>query len=141
MAYVAIDADDFRELFDRGQFTYGDCLPNIRTKDIEEAISEAEAVFNEDLIDDDDIHAKAKLYLTAHFLTLDKWGADGGGQSIYDSLQRSANGISETLNIPQWMKQGDFAAYTTTFYGQKFLMLCKPYLDGGVVGIYGVTTP
>lgn len=136
-----ITTSDFKTLFDRGQFSFGATLPDVRDKDIEEAIFEAESVFNEDLIDDEDICEKAKLYLTAHFLTIDLELANSGGQPIGIQQSRSADGISESLAIPEWMKEGDFALYITTGYGIKYLMLCKPYLDGAVYAVEGATLP
>jgi hypothetical protein len=39
------------------------------------------------------------------------------------------------------MKQGEFAFYATTYYGQKWLILSKPYLDGAVFSVEGGTMP
>jgi hypothetical protein len=39
------------------------------------------------------------------------------------------------------MKAGEFAFYCTTYYGQKWLMLTKPYLDGAVYTVGGGTNP
>lgn len=135
-----ITASEFKQLFDRGQFDYGDFVPSIRDKDIEEAIFEAEAVFNCDLYgSDEDICKKALLYLTAHYLTLDIEATDSGGMPMFNQTSRSADGISESVHIPDWMAQGDFAFYSTTMYGQKYLVLSKPYLDGTIYSVSGGT--
>ncbi len=129
----------FKELFDRGQFNYGEVVPQIRDKDIAEAKEEADCVFNEGLIGDEDCAEKALLHLTAHFLQLDSQAADGSGQSAFLQTSRSADGISEAVHLPTWMRNSDFAMYATTHYGQKFLVISKPYIDGGVWSVKGGT--
>ncbi|MBD3283542.1 DUF4054 domain-containing protein [Candidatus Pacearchaeota archaeon] len=136
-----VTVTEFKTLFDRGQFVFGTTVPDVRDKDIAEAISEMEAVINQDLIPDEDICKKAKLYLAAHFLVMDLDLFDNGGQGMFLQTHRSADGLSESLHIPEWMKETDFAMYTTTGYGIKFLMLTKPYLDGAVYCIEGKTQP
>lgn len=130
---------DFKSLFDRGQFTYSETLPDVRDKDITAAISEATCVFNENLYPTEEICEKAKLYLTAHFLQNDIEGADSEGQSKFLQSSRSVDGISESVSIPEWMNQGEFAYYANTSYGQKYLIISKPYLDGAVFSVQGGT--
>lgn len=136
-----ITVEEFKEQFDRGQFTYSETLPGVRDKDIESAISEAEATFNGDLYSDDPTCKQALLYLTAHFLTNDIESANSGGQPVFIQGSRSADGISESVIVPDWMSQGDFSMYATTYYGQKFLTLSKPYMDGAVYVVGGATLP
>ena len=136
-----ITATDFKDYFDRGQFTYGTTLPSIRDKDIDTAIAEAVAVFNGDLYPTSDICQMALLYLTAHFLTVDTWAVESGGQASFLQSSHSADGLSESFAIPEWMQQGEFAIYAMTSYGQKWLMISKPYLDGAVFTVDGATTP
>jgi len=142
MSYTPTPAT-FKALFDRGQFSYGDELPSVRDSDITEAISEAEAIFRPELYPSDDVSigTKAELYLTAHFLQCDLEAADSGGQAKNQQVSRSADGVSESVNIPDWMKQGDFALYSTTYYGQKYLLLSRPYLGGCVFVVGGATLP
>lgn len=130
---------DFQIMFDRGQFTFSEVLPDVRDKDITEAIAEANCVFNQDLYPDDDICTKALLYLTAHFLKLDIDMADSEGQTSLLQSSRSVGSISESVAIPEWMLQGDFAQYTTTAYGVKFITISKPYMDGAVYSVSGGT--
>ena len=131
----------FKAMFDRGQFTYSDDLPDVRDSDITEAIAEAESVFNPDVYptDDDVPGTKAELYLTAHFLQCDLEASDSSGQSKFIQNSRSADGVSESVEIPDWMKQGDFALYASTYYGQKYLLLSRPYLGGAVFAVSGGT--
>ena len=139
---MAVTVDTFKDFFDRGQFDYGTDTTEIRDKDITQALAEANAVFNVDLYPTDDdgvISDMALHYLTAHFLTGDVDACDSGGQSVMPQNSRSADGVSESVTIPEWMTSGDFAMYITTYYGQKFLMLSKPYLDGAVYIVDGST--
>ena len=143
-----ITATDFKDQFDRGQFIYGTTIETIRDKDIDNAISEASAVFNGDLYpvdpeatDPDHICKLALNYLTAHFLQLDTEAVDSGGVSKYNVGSHSADGISESFAIPEWMNQGVFAFYASTYYGQKYLILSKPYIDGAVYVVGGATLP
>lgn len=135
-----ITPTDFKAYFDRGPFVYGVALPSVRDKDILSAIGEMEAVINIDIYPIE-IAELAQLYLTAHFLLLDLDAADSGGQAKFISGSRSADGISESSVIPDWMSQGDFAMYATTYYGQKFLALSKPYMDGAIFVVGGATMP
>jgi hypothetical protein len=134
-----ITADEFKDYFDRGQFTYSEDLPDVRDKDIESAIAEALAVFNGDLYPDSDICKQALYYLTAHFLQSDIEAADSGGQGQFLQNSRSADGISESVNIPEWILKGELAIYATTYYGLKWLLLSKPYMDGAVYSVPGGT--
>lgn len=137
---TTITAKEFKCYFDRGQFPYGEDVPDIRDKDINQAIAEALAVFG-DIYGDEAVCKLALTYLTAHFLTLDIDAGDSGGQATFNQNSRSANGISESLSIPEWMNDGEFAIYSTTYYGQKYLAMSKPYLDGAVFVVTGRTTP
>lgn len=134
-----ITATEFKAFFDRGQFDYGNTPPDVRDKDIDEAIAEAQAVFNGDLYPDDDTCKQALFYCTAHFLQTDLNMFDGGGQTSFNQTSRSADGISESVKIPDWI-QGELEIYATTGYGLKWLMLSKPYMDGAVYSVPGGTS-
>ena len=137
---------EFKLFFDRGQFLYGATVPyafpEVRDADITKAIAEASAIFNGGLYPvDTGICEQALNYLTAHFVQLDLETIESGGQTKLLQTSRSADGISEGLSIPEWMNQGEFAFYATTYYGQKYLILSKPYLDGAVFSVAGATQP
>jgi hypothetical protein len=138
---MARDIAAFKSLFSRGQFDYGTTLPAIRDADITAAMAEALAVFNGELYPDEASGDLPFLYLTAHFLECDVDAADSGGQVRLLQNSRSADGLSESVDIPEWMRAGEFAFYVTTYYGQKYLILSKPYLDGVVLCIEGATLP
>lgn len=140
-----ITATEFKAYFDRGQFLYGTTVPynypEIRDQDIDSAIAEAQALFNGGLFPDDATCKQALYYLTAHFVQKDLDVIESGGQAQFNQSSRSADGISESLSIPEWMNEGEFAFYATTYYGQKYLILVKPYLDGAVFSVPGGTQP
>ena len=136
-----ITVAQFQAYFDRGQFTYGTDLPAIRDTDIERAIAEALAAINFELFPTEDVCQQAQYYATAHYLFLDVDAGNSGGQPTFVQSSRSAGGLSESLSIPTWMNQGEFAFYATTYWGQKFLVLAKPYLDGAVFAVPGATQP
>lgn len=130
---------EFKVVFDRGQFNYGTVVPQIRDKDIDSAIAEAQAVFNGGLFPDEATCKQALSYLTAHFLQKDFDAIESKGQAQFNQSSRSADGISESLSIPEWINEGEFAFYATTYYGQKYLILTKPFLDGAVFSVTGGT--
>jgi hypothetical protein len=113
----------------------------VRDKDIEAAIAESLAIFNDGIYPTEDVCKMALLYLTAHFLTNDIKAGPSGGQPSFNQTSRSADGISESVQIPEWMTVGEFAFYANTYYGQKYLILSKPYLDGAVFSVPGETYP
>jgi len=129
----------FKAKFARGQFQYGTELPAILDQDITDAIAEKDAVFNFGLYPSEtpEIGILAEHYLTAHFLLCDTDAADSGGQARLLQNSRSVDGVSESLEIPDWMKGSEFA---TTYYGQKFLILSRPYIIGQGIAIAGGDT-
>jgi hypothetical protein len=132
----------FKTKFARGQFPYGTVLPDILDQDITDAIAEAEAVFNPGLYPEDhpEIGTLCELYLTAYFLFADCDAADSGGQSRGLQTSRSADGVSESIQIPDWVT-GELTIYWSNYYGQQWLLFSKPYLDGAVYAIGGATLP
>lgn len=138
-----ITVDDFKAYFVR-QFTYGSSPPAVMDSEIQTQINEASMVFNfglypQDSAGGDTIGQTALEWLTAHFLQTYLDGADSQGQPDAQQSARAAGGISESLVVPEWMTEGVFAQFATTMYGRRFLMLTKPYLDGGVFSVPGQT--
>ena len=138
---TTVTVASFKAYFDRGQFVYGMEAPDIRDKDITQAIAEAAATVNQGLYPTQELLDQAFLYMTAHFLTTDTDAQDTGGQSRLLQTSRSVDGVSESVDIPDWMKEGVFAFYTSTYYGQKWAILTKPYLGGAVYVVAGATQP
>jgi hypothetical protein len=141
MATCTITATEFKDMFDRGPWAFSPTLPDVRDKDINEAIAEAEAVFNSDLYPDEATCKQALSYLTAHFLTMDLDMYDTGGQAVNNVTSRSAHGISESVQIPEEFQSGPLAIFATTAFGQKWLMLSIPYTKGSIDVAPGDTTP
>ena len=133
-----VTVEDIKTHFDRA-FTFG--ADDVRDSDIEIAISEADATFNADLYPTEDICKLAKKYLIAHFLVSDTEAAEGGGQARFHQQSRSVGSVSESLAIPEWMNEGELSFFTTTYYGQKFLTLSKPYMGGVIFSVKGGTNP
>lgn len=131
----------FKTKFARN-FTFGDAVPDIMDADITSAIAEKDAVFNPEIYPTDhpEIGELAEHYLTAHFLQSDVNAADSGGQPAALQNSRSADGVSESLQIPEWVT-GELVFYWSTYYGQKWLILTKPYIDGAVFSVEGGTQP
>lgn len=114
---------------------------SVRDKDIQNAIDMAGDIFNDSLYPDNTT-TKAQCYLTAHFLQTDIDAiVSGSVQPDFLMTAKAAQGVSASYEIPDWMKTNDFYFYTTTIYGYRFLMLSKPYLDGGVFSVAGATQP
>lgn len=138
---IQITAASFKTFFARGQFTYGTVLPAVLDGDIDQAIAEALTVFNIGIYPSDAIGNMALSYLTAHFLQLTLDSSDSGGQSDAIQSGRGANGINESLAVPPWMLEGEYAFYATTFYGRRWMLMTMPYLGGAVFTIGGGTQP
>ncbi len=129
-----LSVEQFKEHFDGGQFAYGDDIPQVRDKDITAAISEMSSTINMNLYPNEDMNLLAQKYLTAHFLINDLNAVGTGGQAVFNKSSRS-------VAIPDWMTKGHFALYATTYYGQKWLTITKPYLIGHMFCVAGGTTP
>jgi hypothetical protein len=144
---ITITAEEFKAFFDRGEFTYSETLPDIRDKDIEQAIESASSLINHDLYPSPtdefpiDVGKKALTYLTAHELVNLIEDSLGQGQARMQQSSRSVGSISESLVVPEWMQHDTFAYFITTNYGIRFLMLSKPYMDGSVYVVGGATLP
>lgn len=131
----------FKTQFSRN-FTFGSTLPDVLDDDITKAIAEKDAVFRAELYPSErpEIATLAEHYLTAHFVASDIDAADSGGQPRAFQTSRSADGVSESLHMPEWVT-GELVFYWTTYYGQKWLILSKPYMDGAVFVVEGGTQP
>ena len=132
----------FKDYFDRNQFAYGDDYPAVRDKDIIAAQAEAEAIFNAALYPDDKTRDMAFLYLTAHFLACDLDAAESGGLGGVGFAQtsRSADGISESIQVPDWIaKDPTLSILAGTYFGRKYLTIALRYADE-VIGVVGGAT-
>ncbi len=138
----ALDIATFKDHFDGGQFSYGTAPPDARDKDIALAILEMQAVLNAGLYPDENSLLLAKLYLTAHFLHSDLKAARKKGEPSLSPASWSVDGVSESLHISDWMKEGDNILYITSAFGVKWLMLTGPTQQVGYAAcILGRTHP
>jgi hypothetical protein len=144
---TAITIQEFKTQFDRNEFTYGDDIPNVRDKDIQDAMNNALSLFNQGLypVPSDeypvDVGKQALLYLTAHELKKMLNEVQDQGQSQFNQNSRSVGSISESLSIPEWMNESVYAYFTTTSFGIRYVLLTMPYLGGTVYAILGATQP
>ncbi len=131
-----LEITEFKDYFNRGQFTYGTDPGTVRDVDIASAISEMQAVINVDLYPVPTTLLLIKLYLTAHFLFSDLKAINSQGKPSFVLSSRSADGISITAQVPDRMNAGKNDFYSTSYYGQKFLALspskvfCLRYVKG-----------
>jgi len=142
--YQVPDAQAFKEYFDRGQFTYGEEPPEVRDKDIDAAMAEAMAIFNVELYPDDKTRNMAFLYLTAHFLACDIDAADSGGLGGVGFVQtsRSADGVSESVQVPEWIaRDPTLSILAGTYFGRKYLTIALRYATEVVTVVGGATLP
>ena len=142
--YQFPDAQTFKDYFDRGQFVYGEEVPAVRDKDIDAAMHEAETIFNADLYPDDKTLEMAFLYLSAHFLACDLDAAESGGLGGVGFVQtsRSADGVSESIQVPDWIaKDPTLSVLAGTYFGRKYLTIALRYADEVITVVGGATLP
>jgi hypothetical protein len=136
--------EEFKAYFDRNQFAYGDEYPAVRDKDISAAMGEARAMFNPDLYPDQETFSLAFLYLAAHFLACDIDAAESGGLggAGFAQTSRSADGISESIAVPDWVTQDPgLSLLIGTYFGRKYITIALRYSDGVVFVVGGATLP
>lgn len=148
-----ITLDDFKSWFSR-DFKYltpvgsenplDECASDLVTdNDLTKAFTEAKCNFNPGLFSTDDQLKTTFLYLAAHYLVNDLQTAAEGTSSVgyFTVASRTVGSVSETYDLPSWMKTDPNLSYfTTTRYGQKYLSLIKPLLIGNVQVFQGATT-
>ena len=135
--------EEFKDYFDRGQFTYGAGLPSIRDKDIAAAVGEATPLFNPSLYPDDNTRNLMFMYLVAHFVVSDFNAAESGGiGSAGFQTSRSADSVSESVQIPEWITNDPtLSQLCTTYYGRKYVLMASQYVSAVVQVVGGGTLP
>ncbi len=109
--------------------------------DIEKAFGEAKTILNQGLFSDDDSIRLAYLYLSAHYLGVDLRAAQGGIDSV-GSFPVASRSVSESYQIPDsYRDNAQYAFFTSSGYGMKFLSMVIPRLVGNVVAVAGWTQP
>lgn len=142
-----IAAADFKTRFDR-EFTYGPGLDVVRDKDINDAIAQAQVMYNAALWSVDD-GKQAFLYATAHFVTIRVQAA--GGLSPTNAgvgITNRSNGIVESKTVGQvsvsytppperLRKMAYLLPFWETEWGKAYVMMLLPKLAGNVGVVSG----
>jgi len=119
-------------------------IETVRDRDITAAMHEAGAIFNPALYPNDEIRDMAFLYLTAHFLSCDLDAADSGGLGGVGFAQtsRSADGLSESIQIPEYiLSDPTLSMLAGTYWGRKYLIIAMQYAVDVVTVVGGHTLP
>jgi hypothetical protein len=146
VAIESITITDFKNYFVRDFFYYttGADDSAVTDDDLGRAFVEAKINFNEGLFSDFDTTKVAYLYLAAHYLCVNLQTAAGGINSVgYSPVSsRSVGGVSESYEIPDWLKKDPvLAAYNTTRYGQTYLSIVRPLMIGNTLVFQGWSLP
>ena len=137
-----VDAARFKDEFDR-DFQYGSGLDKVRDKDINRALTEANALFNAALWATDEELQSAYLYLSAHFLVMNlqvagglrkkgkSLGAKNRGGGVIQS--KSVGQVSVNFTVPDFVtNDATLSQLLRTDYGMKYVQLLAPRLVGNV---------
>lgn len=149
-----ITVEDFKSFFKK-DFDYADNEESssssdeidtslIYDSDIEKAMEEADAVFNESIFPDKKTAVLSFKYLTAYYLVLDQnnanSGGNGGGVGLLTS--RHVRNVGESFAVPQWVLDNPlYSLYAQNGYGLKYLSLIMSRLVGVVSVVPGRTLP
>jgi len=124
---------------------YEDSIENyVSDNDIDRAMAEADCVWNPTLAGTENERIQQYLYLTAHFLCLDKRVTSGGlmGQLKGQVSSVSVGSVSESYQIPDgWTSSIMLFPFTTTAYGLIYLGFVAPKIVGNVCAVGGATMP
>jgi hypothetical protein len=137
---------DFKTLFFR-DFNYGGTngdLTTVQDQDLTNALADAGTNFNSLLFSTQADYSNSYLLLSAHFLVMNLRASSQGIAGQYNWLQsgKGVGGISESFSIPNDVAQiPEFASYSKTFYGQKYLMIVLPRLRGQIFTVCGEAHP
>lgn len=141
---TTITVDEFKTRFAKN-FIFGIEDNEVSDNDITNAITDALSVFNQDLLSTDEeginISKNAFYYLVAHFCQLNYDEIIGGSQPSLLQSSRSVGGMSESLQIPDWISNSELSIYATTSFGLKYLQIIKSYLIGVAHVVGGYTIP
>ena len=142
-----ITAADFKTKFDR-EFVYGAGVDSVRDKDINDAIAEAQLLYNPSLWSVDD-GKQAFLYATAHFVVARIQAAGGLNPVVTgEGVVNRSNGIVESKSVgqvsvsytspPERLKKMAFLLpFWETDYGKRYVMMLMPKLSGNVGVVSG----
>lgn len=141
---TTITVEEFKTRFTKN-FIFGNETDQVSDTDVQNAINDALTVFNQDLLptDENGINPSeiAFYYLSAHFCQLNYDEQGMGPQANFIQSSRSVGGMSESLQIPDWVSNSELSIYATTSFGLKYLQMIKPYCIGAAYAVEGKTTP
>lgn len=142
-----IAAADFKTKFDR-EFVYGAGVDTVRDKDINDAIAEAQLMYNASLWSVDD-GKQAFLYATAHFVVTRIQAAGGLSSSVTgEGVANRSAGIVESKSVgqvsvtytspPDRLKKMTYLLpFWETEFGKKYVMMLLPKLAGNMGVVSG----
>ena len=142
-----IAAADFKTKFDR-EFIYGSGVDTVRDKDINDAIAEAQLMYNASLWAVAD-GKQAFLYLTAHFLIRRIQAAGGLAPAVTgDAVSNRAAGVVQSKSVGQVsvsyappparvLKMAFLLPMWETDFGRQYVTMLLPKLSGNVNVVSG----
>jgi hypothetical protein len=140
---TTITVEEFKTRFVKN-FIFGTETDQVSDTDIQNAINDALCSFNQDLLPvleyGINISQIAFGYLTAHFCLQNLDEQTMGAQPAFLQSSRSVNGMSESLDIPEFAK-AQFASFCTSSFGLKYINIILPYTIGTMYAIGGFTVP
>lgn len=143
MSYTNPNVTDFKNFFVR-DFPYGiDATTSILDADVARAMLECSQMINPDLCPNgQEQYNLAYLYLSAHNLVTNIQASGQGVASQNDWLvnSKSVGNVSQASQIPQRILDNpQWAAYSKTQYGLKYLTMVMPYVNGAIYSVKGKT--
>lgn len=142
-----IAAADFKTKFDR-EFIYGAGVDTVRDKDINDAIAEAQLMYNAALWSVDD-GKQAFLYATAHFVVARIQAAGGlypsvtgegvNNRSVGIVSGKSVGQVSVNYTPPpdRIRKMAFLMPFWETEFGKRYIMMLLPKLAGNIGVVSG----
>lgn len=143
MSYLIPTVADFKAYFVR-DFVYGVDPTTVQDIDIQNAITEAGMMVNEDLFASQVFFSSGYLLMTAHMMCLALSSSTQGVSGRYSWLtsSKSVGSVSESYAIPQRiLDNAEFAMLSKTNYGAKYLFIIMPQIAGQVFVVGGATLP
>jgi hypothetical protein len=139
MAYAIAD---FKTYFSRDFVFSSSPSTGITDADLNRAFSEATMNFNPTLFETPNDQT-AFFYLAAHQLCTNLQTALQGKNSVpfFPVASRSVGAVLEAYSVPAWVAENPIlSGYSTTRYGQHYLLMLYPRMIGRVTVQQGATT-
>lgn len=138
---------EFKVRFDR-DFTYAAGKDSVRDTDIQNALNDAVALFNQSLWSSDTEKRTSYLFLTAHLMILNIQAAGGAtarnlGKGVKNTgggvmQSKGVGSISVSYTIPERIANSPaLNHFMRTDYGQRYLAMLYPRITGPVSIAHG----